>query len=109
MMTACVAPCSWAGASALADQVRVIARSAHLTPPGRTGASGTHRPLGLTSRELEVLGMVADGWSNKRIATALYVSPKTVSVHVSNILAKLGVASRGEAAAVAHRSGLVQS
>jgi DNA-binding CsgD family transcriptional regulator/tetratricopeptide (TPR) repeat protein len=58
---------------------------------------------GLTPRECEVLALVADGRSNGQIAEALFISRKTASVHVSNILAKLGVASRGEAAAVAHR------
>ncbi|MFL5879456.1 MAG: LuxR C-terminal-related transcriptional regulator, partial [Actinomycetota bacterium] len=53
--------------------------------------------------EREVLGLVADGRSNRQIAEALFISAKTASVHVSNILAKLGVANRGEAAAVAHR------
>jgi DNA-binding NarL/FixJ family response regulator len=50
-----------------------------------------------------VLRHLADGRSNKQIGECLYISTKTVSVHVSNILAKLGVASRGEAAATAHR------
>ena len=63
-------------------------------------------PFGLTSREAEVLRLVADGRSNGQIAEALFISRKTASVHVSNILGKLGVASRGEAAAVAHRHGL---
>jgi DNA-binding CsgD family transcriptional regulator len=49
---------------------------------------------------------VAAGRSNRQVAQALFISPKTASVHVSNILAKLGVASRGEAAAIAHRLGL---
>ena len=62
--------------------------------------------LGLTPREAEVLALVAAGRSNRRIAEALFISPKTASVHVSNILAKLGVATRVEAAAVAHRLGL---
>jgi DNA-binding NarL/FixJ family response regulator len=53
-----------------------------------------------------VLQLVADGRSNPQIAEALFISRKTASVHVSNILGKLGVASRGEAAAVAHRLGL---
>jgi DNA-binding CsgD family transcriptional regulator len=61
---------------------------------------------GLTPRELEVLQLVADGRSNGEIASALFISTKTASVHVSNILAKLGVSGRGEAAAVAHRVGL---
>ena len=62
--------------------------------------------LGLSAREQEVLGLVAGGRTNREIATVLYISPKTVSVHVSNILAKLGVSGRVEAAAVAHRLGL---
>ncbi|MEU0572431.1 response regulator transcription factor, partial [Nonomuraea sp. NPDC005983] len=61
---------------------------------------------GLTARELEVLQQVTNGRSNREIAAELFISAKTVSVHVSNILAKLGVASRGEAAATAHRLGL---
>ena len=63
--------------------------------------------LGLTPREREVLALVADGRTNRQIAEALFISAKTASVHVSNILAKLGVASRVEAAAVAHRLGLL--
>ncbi|WTP46481.1 LuxR C-terminal-related transcriptional regulator [Streptomyces sp. NBC_00190] len=59
--------------------------------------------LGLTSREREVLRLVAAGSTNRKIAEELFISPKTASVHVSNILAKLGVAGRGEAAALAHR------
>ena len=62
--------------------------------------------LGLTPRQREVLALVADGRTNRQIAQALFISNKTASVHVSNILAKLGVANRGEAAAVAHRLGL---
>jgi DNA-binding CsgD family transcriptional regulator len=62
--------------------------------------------LGLTRREVEVLALVAVGRSNRQIAQALFISPKTAGVHVSNILAKLGVAGRVEAAAVAHRLGL---
>jgi DNA-binding CsgD family transcriptional regulator/tetratricopeptide (TPR) repeat protein len=63
--------------------------------------------LGLTPRELEVLALVAEGRSNRQVADTLFISPKTASVHVSNILAKLGVASRVEAAAIAHRLGLL--
>ena len=93
------------------------------TPPVMTHASstiviavpflwlrdGTHPPaaqLGLTRREAEVLALVAAGRSNRQIAQALFISPKTASVHVSRILAKLGAASRVEAAAIAHRLGL---
>ena len=53
-----------------------------------------------------MLHRVAEGRTNRQIAEELFISPKTASVHVSNILAKLGVASRGEAAAFAHRHGL---
>jgi DNA-binding NarL/FixJ family response regulator/tetratricopeptide (TPR) repeat protein len=61
---------------------------------------------GLTPRELEVLRLVAAGRSNGQIAEALFISRKTASVHVSNILGKLGVHTRTEAAAAAHRLGL---
>ncbi|MEP7053768.1 MAG: AAA family ATPase [Actinomycetota bacterium] len=61
----------------------------------------------LTPREAEVLSLVAQGLSNRDIAGQLYISAKTVSVHVSNILAKLGASGRTEAAAVARRRGLL--
>jgi DNA-binding CsgD family transcriptional regulator/tetratricopeptide (TPR) repeat protein len=61
----------------------------------------------LTPREVEVLTLLGSGWSNGEIATALYISRKTASVHVSNILGKLGVVDRLEAGALAHRVGLV--
>jgi DNA-binding CsgD family transcriptional regulator len=60
----------------------------------------------LTSREREVLRLIAVGRSNREIASVLFIAPKTASVHVSNILGKLGAASRTEAAAIAHREGL---
>jgi DNA-binding NarL/FixJ family response regulator len=53
-----------------------------------------------------VLRLIAAGRSNREIGQALFITPKTASVHVSNILAKLGVTSRTEAAAVAHREGI---
>ena len=71
--------------------------------PARTGtAHPGAAPPALTDREYEVLRLVAAGRSNREIAAALFISPKTVSVHVSNILGKLGAASRTEAAARAH-------
>ncbi|MEO3749756.1 AAA family ATPase [Streptomyces sp. B6B3] len=63
--------------------------------------------FGLTPRERDVLALVAAGRSNRQIAEELFISPKTASVHVSNILAKLAVSGRGEAAALAHRLRLV--
>jgi DNA-binding NarL/FixJ family response regulator len=62
--------------------------------------------LGLTPREAEVLALVAAGRTNREIATELFISEKTASVHVSNILRKLGVTTRVEAAAVAQRLGI---
>lgn len=63
-------------------------------------------PFGLTSREREVLALVAEGYTNRRIAGALFISESTAGVHVSHILGKLGVESRTEAATVAVRLGL---
>jgi DNA-binding CsgD family transcriptional regulator len=63
----------------------------------------------LTHREVDVLRLVAEGQSNSQIAAGLFISPKTVSVHITNILAKLGVTNRGEAAAIAYRAGLLDS
>jgi two-component system, NarL family, response regulator LiaR len=64
-------------------------------------------PEVLTERETEVLRLLAQGQSNKEIARALNIGEKTVKTHVSNILAKLGVASRTQAALYAARMGLV--
>jgi DNA-binding NarL/FixJ family response regulator len=61
------------------------------------------KPFDLTRRELEVLRLVSAGHNNRQIADTLFISVKTASVHVSNILSKLGVASRGVAAATAHK------
>jgi DNA-binding CsgD family transcriptional regulator/tetratricopeptide (TPR) repeat protein len=70
-------------------------------------ATADEGPLpALSPREREVLTLVAAGRTNRQIADALFISPKTASVHVSNILSKLGVSTRGEAAAVAHRLGV---
>lgn len=63
-------------------------------------------PFGLTVRERQVLALIAEGATNRQIGAALYMAEKTASVHVSRILSKLGVRSRTEAAAVAHRQNL---
>jgi DNA-binding CsgD family transcriptional regulator len=73
------------------------------SPPTATTA---HGDLGLTPRELEVLPLIAAGHTNKRIGELLFISENTAGVHVSNILGKLGVATRTEAAAIAARLGL---
>jgi DNA-binding CsgD family transcriptional regulator/tetratricopeptide (TPR) repeat protein len=88
-------------AEPLLQQVSQLARRARIEITG--GSRAAAAPFGLTGRELEVLRLVAAGRGNREIAAVLFISPKTVSVHVSNILGKLGVASRGEAAATAHR------
>ena len=62
----------------------------------------------LTAREQEVLALVTQGRSNRDIGRQLYISAKTVSVHVSNILAKLGAGGRTEAVAIARRRGLLK-
>jgi len=75
-----------------------------LRPPT---VQATSRPGGLTAREVEVLRLVAKGRSNSQVGQELVISTKTASVHVSNIIAKLGVSSRGEAAAWAHSHGAI--
>nr|WP_241968411.1 LuxR family transcriptional regulator [Streptomyces sp. ICBB 8177] len=92
------------GARPLREAVELLARRARL-PLGRIPQAPAE-DLGLTPRERDVLRLVAAGHSNRRIAEELFISPKTASVHVSNILAKLGVSGRGEAAALAHRLAL---
>ncbi|MGW3242196.1 helix-turn-helix transcriptional regulator [Streptomyces sp. NPDC001070] len=96
------------GAVPLRDAVRLLALRGRLTlgePEAGVvpAAAEEPEPFGLTAREREVLRRVAAGYTNRRIAEELFISPKTASVHVSNILAKLGVSGRGEAAALAHR------
>jgi DNA-binding CsgD family transcriptional regulator len=89
------------GARPLGDQIAVLARRARIALAGTQDAAAIP-DAGLTGRELEVLRLVAAGRSNREIAAELFISPKTASVHVSNILGKLGAATRGEAAARAH-------
>ncbi len=64
---------------------------------------GGELPFGLTPREQQVLTLIAEGATNRQIGAALYMAEKTASVHVSRILTKLGVRSRTQAAAMAHR------
>jgi DNA-binding CsgD family transcriptional regulator/tetratricopeptide (TPR) repeat protein len=91
----------------LSRRARLADRSAPAGAGHGPGGAATRDPLaGLTAREAEVLRLIAAGQSNKEIAAELFIAPKTASVHVSNILAKLGAASRTEAAAIAHAQGL---
>ncbi|HEY7277109.1 MAG TPA: response regulator transcription factor, partial [Trebonia sp.] len=91
------------GAGPLREQIGSLARRARL---GLPAAGQPPELLGLTARETQVLRLVATGCSNRDIAAELFISGKTASVHVSNILAKLGAATRTEAAAIAHRAGI---
>lgn len=106
------------GAAPLAELIATFARRARVALPADVAAApavgaparaaGSARPaFELTERESEVLRLVAAGWTNQQIADSLFITRKTASVHVSNAMAKLGAANRGEAAALAHRLGLV--
>ena len=103
-----------AAARVVADLARAAAHQLGATPLlaelralGSAPARPTGDPQPLTSREREILALVAAGRSNGEIGRQLFISTKTVSVHVSRILAKLGAAGRTEAAAIARRRGLV--
>jgi DNA-binding CsgD family transcriptional regulator len=103
------------GAVPLLMQVEALARRGRLeldlAPPGLTqpvaSDRATARGLGLTPREAEVLGLLATGRTNRQIAEALFITEKTASLHVSNILGKLEVTNRYDAAAVAERLGIL--
>jgi len=94
------------GAAPLQSALQALARRGRLD----VGVALPARPTlaGLTPRELEVLRLLVDGRSNRQIAEELFISAKTASVHVTNLLSKLGVHSRLEAAAMARRLGLEQ-
>jgi len=94
------------GARPLLQQIGRQARQARVDLLVAGQAAAPTR-FGLTERETEVLRLVAAGRGNRDIAAELFISPKTASVHVSNILGKLGVATRTEAAAVTYRLHLL--
>jgi DNA-binding CsgD family transcriptional regulator/tetratricopeptide (TPR) repeat protein len=100
------------GAGWLAGELTGLASRARLelwAAPDDTrtpGAEAPEDPFGLTARERQVLALVAEGATNRQIGAALFMAEKTASVHVSRILSKLGVQSRTQAAALAHRQHL---
>ncbi|MFI6676341.1 LuxR C-terminal-related transcriptional regulator [Kribbella sp. NPDC050470] len=98
------------GAVPLLEQIDKLARLARVDTgrpdPAAVQAKAEVPPQGLTDRERQVLALLAGGRTNREIGDALYMSPKTASVHVTHILEKLGVESRVQAAAVAVRLGL---
>jgi DNA-binding NarL/FixJ family response regulator len=105
------------GARWLVEELRALGERARLglevsaggerSDPDAAGtaaaSSNGEDPFGLTPRERQVLALLAEGATNRQIGAALYMAEKTASVHVSRILAKLGVQGRTQAAAVAHR------
>ena len=99
------------GARPLRDAIEALARRARISlsapAEGVPEPAVDEDPFGLTRREREVLALVADGRTNRQIAERLFISESTAGVHVSNIIGKLGVATRGEAAAIAFRLRLV--
>jgi DNA-binding CsgD family transcriptional regulator len=96
----------------LVDAVRAAGASLRVNVdealPRQKPSTASARPYNLTAKELEVLQLLVAGQTNRRIATALSMSEKTASVHVSRILAKLAVRSRGEAVARAYETGLAR-
>jgi DNA-binding NarL/FixJ family response regulator len=106
------------GAAPLAREIHALAGRArlNLTPdepeataePVSDDSTDDAERFGLTAREREVLGLVALGRTNRQIAAELFISENTAGVHVSRILGKLEVASRGEAAAIAYRLGMTE-
>lgn len=84
----------------LARVRRLLARTASVTPKSVSN---------LTKRELEVLLLLADGLESEEIAERLFISPKTVATHIQRVLTKLGVHSRAQAVALAHRHHLVDA
>ena len=85
---------------------RGVALVAAVVAPEEPAAEDDEDGFGLTSRERQVLALVAEGATNREIGAQLFMAEKTASVHVSRILSKLNVRSRTEAAAVAHRHRL---
>ena len=95
-----------AAPAAAALRQRMRGEGMRRIPRGPRATTRQNR-FGLTRREMDILGCLAEGLSNSRIGTRLHVSPKTVDHHVSSVLAKLGAATRGEAARIAGEQDLL--
>jgi len=101
------------GATTLLDDIRTLGRHSRISvrdhnsepPPEITTRDGTN--LDLTARELDVLRLLVEGLSNGDIGKELFITTKTASTHVSNILRKMDASNRVEAATLAHRIGIV--
>jgi DNA-binding CsgD family transcriptional regulator len=93
---------------ALAERARIPLRQPSASRAPGPGQAGEPALYGLTARELAVLRLLACGRTNAQIGAELYISPKTAGVHVSNLLRKLGVSNRVQAAALAERAGLLR-
>ncbi|OGO53800.1 MAG: hypothetical protein A2V84_09975 [Chloroflexi bacterium RBG_16_70_13] len=99
------------GAAPLRIAIEALASRARIqleSQPGSVGPAVTRPATTLTARELEVLALVAAGHTNREIGDRLFISEKTVSVHVTHAMDKLGALSRYEAAAAATRQGLLE-
>ena len=95
------------GAAPLREELERLASRSRIPLAGSRLRAPPTPASGLTARELEVLALLADGRTNREIGESLFISPKTASVHVSNLLMKLGVANRTEAASRARERGLL--
>ena len=97
------------GAEALAPRVRRRMRELGLTVPRGPRPSTRVNPVGLTSRQLEILALVGTGATNAEIAGMLFLTPKTVEHHVGAVMAKLEVTTRAAAVARAHELGFAET
>jgi non-specific serine/threonine protein kinase len=98
-----------AEAEAIVDAAAPEKRSSALPAHGAPGVMDPAVAAGLTRREREVLRLLADGRSDREIAAALSISPKTVGLHVSHLMAKLGVVTRTAVVAHVHRHGFTEA
>ena len=94
------------GARSRIPLVETVVPKTVVEKPALPAAEAELARLGLSPREIEVLGVLAEGRTNRQIAQALFIAEKTAAIHVSRILDKLGATNRTEAAAAAHRLGL---